>query len=409
MKVGSIIKNNPAIRIVGTAILAVLIAWFSLALPVSAAPPAVDLDQLRNGSAISPNEPPAWVNGNIGAQQGHYVEGYSIPYRAVMTNLPTATSITLTLGYDIKHSDRHAIDYLTGYDNIDAPLHSTVFGHGQETITPLDGVTGVTGPTTTFPIPPPDVTNSPTPGEPALSHGDHPDTVMTLFGGTISAITYGTQGDLTASQAETQINVTFTVDSATAVLAWGGHIGDRNDWGFDPGTGEPLSAGGISGSPYHMRALDWNLNNLGNQDRSLNAVAVFEPSNPAYEIAKTVTDVGGDGPGGTADVAGEVITYSIVVTNTGDVVLTGVALTDTIATLGSPTESLSANGDLDVGENWTWVGTYTVTQADIDSNGTVEDATPGFINNIAEVNCDQLDPITSNAAVPFRPYQSIRR
>jgi hypothetical protein len=32
------------------------------------------------------------------------VEGYSIPYRAVMTSLPVGTPITLILGYDIKHS-----------------------------------------------------------------------------------------------------------------------------------------------------------------------------------------------------------------------------------------------------------------------------------------------------------------
>ena len=74
------------------------------------APPAVNLDQLKNGRATAPVSPGDWVNGNLGSQQAHYVEGHSVAYRAVMTDLPTGTSITLTLGYDIKHSGRHALD-----------------------------------------------------------------------------------------------------------------------------------------------------------------------------------------------------------------------------------------------------------------------------------------------------------
>src|SRR5262249_25090650 len=50
----------------------------------------------------------------------------------------------------------------------------------------------------------------------------------------------------------------------------------RVDWGLEPG-GDPRSAGGIQGSPYHMRLKTWNLGNLGNQDRSLAAEAVFVP------------------------------------------------------------------------------------------------------------------------------------
>jgi len=78
------------------------------------APPQIDLDQCRNGAAGSPNNCVAlgggqgWANGNAGASQSHYVEGYSIPYRAVMTNLPTSTSITVVLGYDIRHSGKNA-------------------------------------------------------------------------------------------------------------------------------------------------------------------------------------------------------------------------------------------------------------------------------------------------------------
>src|SRR5215208_3066918 len=66
-----------------------------------AAKAAVSLEQCRNGSASSPNDCEAlgggtgWVNGNVGATQGHLLEGYSIPYRAVMNNLPLNTPITV--------------------------------------------------------------------------------------------------------------------------------------------------------------------------------------------------------------------------------------------------------------------------------------------------------------------------
>src|SRR5690606_9237608 len=56
----------------------------------------------------------------------------------------------------------------------------------------------------------------------------------------------------------------------------------RNDWGYDTAD-VPLSAGGITGSPYHMRLITWNLNNLGNQDRSLKASAVIPP--PECDLA----------------------------------------------------------------------------------------------------------------------------
>jgi hypothetical protein len=246
--------------------------------------PAANLDQIRNGPADTPWDPAEWVNGNAGSQNSHYVEGGSIRYRCRMTNLPTdGTVITLTLGYDIKHGDRHAIDYLTHYDNIkNYPWpHMDVFGHPAETVDPLADVTGVSGTISTYQIPIPDSTNSPIPGEPASSWTNLTTAIpdgadMTLFGGTISDVYYLVDGDLTASQSETQINIVFTVDSATAVLAWGGHIASRLEWGYDE-SGDPRSAGGLTGSPYHMRLINWNLNNLGQQDRSLKVSAVYAP------------------------------------------------------------------------------------------------------------------------------------
>lgn len=240
--------------------------------------PAANLDQCRNGSASSPADcldlggSLGWVNGNANATQAHYVEGYSIPYRVVMTDLPTdGTPVTLTLGYDIKHSDKHAIDYLTSFDRLEPHV---MFGHSAEAIDPVSG-TGLSGPADdTHSIPAPSSAGSPVPGQPTASFNALPasERVMSIWNGDLTDISYDTQGSLTHNQSETTIDVTFVPSDSTAVLSWGGHIASRFDWG------NGNSAGGIEGSPYHMRLDDWSLNNLGNQDRSLMAGAVIRPS-----------------------------------------------------------------------------------------------------------------------------------
>ena len=228
---------------------------FVLGTPVRAAPPAADLDQIRNGSVEAPNDPVHWVNGNSGATNAHYFEGHSISYRAILTDLPTdGTVITLTLEYDIKHGNRHAIDYLTHYDRLDpvnGPPHDA-FGHSSEDVDPTDGLAGVDGivdgsaPDSNWAIPEPSSTGSPVAGMPGDSHQAlvAAERVMSMWNGTLMAVAYNTEGDLTITKSPTSIDVTFTADQPTVILAWAGHIASRADWGFDA-DGDPRSAGGL--------------------------------------------------------------------------------------------------------------------------------------------------------------------
>ncbi len=267
--------------------------------PVMAAP-AADLDQIRNSALdeCGSGDPcPGstctyasgklqWVNGNAGAETAHYAEGMSIAYRVRMTEVPTGKPITITLGYDIKHSDHHAIDYLTHFQRLE--FHCAGFDHAAEIIDPRVGVAAVSGSPLagddTFPILAPSSTGSPVAGQPTASFNGLPaaERVMTIYNGDLTNVTYATQGSLTANQSETRINVTFIANNPTVVLAWGGHIASRLDWGFGS-DGKPRSAAGISGSPYHMRLISWTwtippkMTNLGNQDRSLSAAAVIPP------------------------------------------------------------------------------------------------------------------------------------
>ncbi|HYV94342.1 MAG TPA: HYR domain-containing protein [Chitinophagales bacterium] len=241
---------------------------------------AADLDQVRNGSATSPNDPGDWVNGNSGSSNSHYVEGYSIPYRMVLTGLTVGTH-TLDIEWDISHSSVNAIDFITQFDRLEP--HITQFGHAAETIDPLIG-TGLVGPSiVTLAIPTP-LVNSTTEtvdgiSQPSTRFLSLPagERVMTMYNGTtIDSLIYIANsdgvvgGDLSASQSACRMRIYFTSSYSTVVFAWGGHIAASADWGSGN------SAGGISGSPYHTRLKDLD-GGGGNQDRSLSADAVEPP------------------------------------------------------------------------------------------------------------------------------------
>ena len=94
----------------------------------------------------------------------------------------------------------------------------------------------------------------------------------------------------------------------------------------------------------------------------------------------------------SVNTVGQIITYSIIVTNTGDAIITGIVPTETYpgsgaGTLSAATESISTNGVLDVGETWTYTATYTTTQADVDA------ALP-LVNMISVVTTEVPGPTT---------------
>jgi len=126
-------------------------------------------------------------------------------------------------------------------------------------------------------------------------------------------------------------------------------------------------------------------------------------SGPAYEIEKCIKDVNCMGSQASVKEAGDVITYLIAVTNTGDVELTNLTVTDPlIEPLAGPAESKDTDGVLDVGETWTYTGSYTVTQEDINTNGDCD----GYIDNVAMVDCDQLEAKCDSARVPIEEASS---
>ncbi len=87
---------------------------------------------------------------------------------------------------------------------------------------------------------------------------------------------------------------------------------------------------------------------------------------PAISIVKSVTSVGGVAGDPAATHAGEVIDYSIVVTNTGNETLSNVVVTD--PTLGTTLGTLAS---LAPGASQTYLTSQAVTQAEIDSGNVV--------------------------------------
>jgi hypothetical protein len=253
--------------------------------------PSASLEQIRNGGADKPVDPAQWQNGNAGNQTAHYVEGHSIGYRVLLSDLPASTTVELIMAYDIRHSSKNAIDFLTHYDRLQPHgqftvgglPHTNSFPDNDELVDPRLG-TAFAGAAPTAPdpvsaniIPRPAVNTG---GDvPGVAYDRLPDAErrMTMWGATINSISYDGAANLADAQSEQRIKIIFTTSSTggSAVLAWGGHIASRVDWGY---TGNvPNSAGGISGSPYHMRLKEWTIGNLGNQDRSLAAAAVIAP------------------------------------------------------------------------------------------------------------------------------------
>ncbi|MBW8384425.1 MAG: hypothetical protein K0M69_18125, partial [Youngiibacter sp.] len=134
-----------------------------------------------------------------------------------------------------------------------------------------------------------------------------------------------------------------------------------------------------AGSVYNMATADSDESEPDDDDHT-------EPlaQTPGLSLEKSGAWVDGDGDGYT-DV-GELINYTFTVTNTGNVTLHNVTVTDPkVTVVGGPTT-------LDVGEtdSTTFTGSYQVTLADI---------VAGSVYNIATADSNETPPVTDDVTV----------
>ncbi len=211
-------------------------------------------------------------------------------------------------------------------------------------------------------------------------------------------------GDL---NADGRINETETWLFSASYIVTQDDIDNRN------GSGVPTVAPADPGLTHNNTASVVTAENAA----ASGSESVPIDQNPAFSILKTVTDVGGDGADGHVDEAGDIIRYSIVLTNTGNMTLTGVTLSDPLltgdnGTLSARTESGVADGELDVGETWTYTGTYEAQQSDINNNGGEPIGEDGFIDNTATAHTTQQpEDLSSSTATPIdrNPVYSIAK
>src|SRR5690349_13631225 len=199
-----------------------------------------NLDQCANGDFASTNTDCPhgtatdgdWQNGDLNANNSHFREGDSVPFRIVFSGLSGSNSVTIH--WQATNSPaQHAYDYLTTWNRTVTSAN------------PCDGVSGCVlgSPSSTSAIP----------ADPTLAAicgftGSQIAGVFTMWGGTITNVSaYGLSGCAsTSANTDNSITINFTASVPNPVLAWGGHIASSIDWG------QGHSASAISGSPYRM-------------------------------------------------------------------------------------------------------------------------------------------------------------
>lgn len=271
--------------VVSLAILALLVAIIAViakqASPLQAAvKPSISLEQCSNeGPTCDSSNSSRWVTGNLGASNSQYSEGDAVPYRALLKNLTEGSTYKIDLEWDTTVSGRNALDYLASFNFSETtadPCAGIACGSQSMLSIPMDpSVSGA-------------MVNQQAGQSISVFGGTFPSNgaMVSNTGGTIcgsatctissNPLPYVLSGTY-ASTSETAISVFVTATSQTAVLAWGGHIASRMDWGANK------SAAVISGSPYHMRVLGFECSDVANcsagqMDRSLSSAAITLPS-----------------------------------------------------------------------------------------------------------------------------------
>ncbi len=115
--------------------------------------------------------------------------------------------------------------------------------------------------------------------------------------------------------------------------------------------------------------------------------------NRCLNLIKTQT--GGLNP---VTASGQVLTYSVVITNTGTLDISEVVPTEIFPGTGAntftgPAENISANGILNIGETWTYTATYSVTSVDVHAG-------PDLVNTISIITAQIPGPTIATAITP---------
>ncbi|MCB1459376.1 MAG: DUF11 domain-containing protein [Nitratireductor sp.] len=129
------------------------------------------------------------------------------------------------------------------------------------------------------------------------------------------------------------------------------------------------------------------------------------PANGSMAITKTGTLNDDDGTPGLS--AGDTISWTVSVENTGNVTLTGIGVADPTVALTYQSGDANTNSAIDVGETWNYSGSQTIIQNDLDTNGGGD----GDIDNTVTVSSDQLPDQNASGAVAISatPHMTVTK
>ena len=247
------------------------ITALSILLPAISLAQQIKLEQGHNGGVGRPVlNPVSWTEGNCYDENAHFIEGQSIPYRVTISNVSPGNHF-LIVEWDIRKDGKTAIDYITDVQRI------------SETVNPLRGLSGSYGAPSYLSIPAPQRNVSVTgydgtQQQPLFSFNQLPASQkrITIYNGTPVSASYLSEGDPSRTYSTTKLKIEFKVtgySSKNIVLAWGGHIASRLDWGAANAPYDNNS------SPYRTRVTTFDGKDCFNLDRSLrNSAVSFVPS-----------------------------------------------------------------------------------------------------------------------------------
>jgi uncharacterized repeat protein (TIGR01451 family) len=208
--------------------------------------------------------------------------------------------------------------------------------------------------------------------------------------------------DVCGNTGSCQVTYTYTIDSTAPVFAVcpanllltcdGSYTADINDWLATASATDACGATVTNNlTPATIAALTCDAGSVtvtftatdacGNTSIcSSQVVFVQTPSIQLYKAISSITDVNGDNITGV----GDIINYAFTVTNTGNVTLTNITLSDPlIFELGGPLASLAPGAS----NSTTFTGIYIITQADVNT---------GYVENTATATGTDPngDPVT---------------
>ena len=129
-------------------------------------------------------------------------------------------------------------------------------------------------------------------------------------------------------------------------------------------------------------------------DSNIATQTINANQNPVISVSKSSTTA-------SITAAGQVVPYAFVVTNTGNMTLTGIAVTDPNCSAAPAYQSGDTNSDgkLDLAETWNYTCSHTVTQAEVDAGGNLS-------NTVTADSAESL-PDTDNLNIPISQTPSL--